>query len=56
MDDFLTHAHSDDFATEYEQMQIDIELANRDILVEKLEKIRANLNDVRAEQLDLMDV
>jgi len=54
MDDFLTHAHSDDFATEFEQRQTDIELVNRDSIVEKLEKIRANLNEIRAEQLNLI--
>lgn len=56
MDDFLTHAHSDDFASEYEEKQIAIELANRDLTVERLEKIRMNLNEIRAEQLMLQGI
>lgn len=54
MDDFLTHEHSDDYATEFEERQTAIELANRDSIVEKLEKIRANLNEIRAEQPNLI--
>jgi hypothetical protein len=56
MDDFLTHEHSDDFASEYEEQQIAIELANRDVTVERLEKIRLNLLDIRAEQLPLIKI